>query len=238
MWIVSLAVSPISDYLINRGLISVWTGRRLFNSLGHWVPAIALIILPFLRDPTQAIVMLTIAVGMNGFTYCGYMVNHMDLSPNFAGKYSSQIEFGFRWNKMLEGNSWKLWNCLNKGSLMGLTNSLANIMSILGPITVGAILSDGEHIPIDVGWNVITNYNRTFNLQLHFRRLLIDFDRGCFELIWFDFTGEIGRMENRVLYRSCVLLQRQFVICDIRQKRNSTMERCRRSIPTKCPEIR
>lgn len=118
MWIVSLAVSPISDYLINRGLISVWTGRRLFNSLGHWIPGLSLIILPFLSDSTQAIAMLTIAVGMNGCTYVGYMVNHMDLSPNFAG------------------------------SLMGLTNSIANIMSILGPITVGVILSDDEDVNV------------------------------------------------------------------------------------------
>lgn len=118
MWIISLAVSPISDYLINRGYMSVWNGRRLFNSIGHWLPGIALIILPFLRDPVQAIAMLTISVGLNGATYCGYMCNHMDLSPNFAG------------------------------SLMGLTNSLANIMSILGPITIGAILSDSEDIEV------------------------------------------------------------------------------------------
>lgn len=121
MWLVSLAVSPISDYLINSECIGVASGRKLFNSIGHWVPALTLVILPFLRDSTQAIAMLTIAIGMNGFTYCGYMVNHMDLSPNFAG------------------------------SLMGLTNTLANIMSILGPITVGIILSeDDENTSIDV----------------------------------------------------------------------------------------
>lgn len=118
MWIISLTVSPISDYLINRGYMSVWNGRRLFNSIGHWLPGIALIILPFLRDPVHAIAMLTIAVGMNGATNCGYICNHMDLSPNFAG------------------------------SLMGLTNSLANIMSILGPITIGAILSESEDIEV------------------------------------------------------------------------------------------
>lgn len=85
MWFVSVAVSPINDFLINRGYIGVATGRKLFNSFGHWIPALTLCILPFLRDPTSAIAMLTIAIGMNGFTYCGYMVNHMDLSPNFAG---------------------------------------------------------------------------------------------------------------------------------------------------------
>lgn len=118
MWLISLAVSPISDYLINRGHISIANGRKLFNSFGLWMPALTLVILPFLRDPTSAIAMLTIAIGMNGCTYCGYMVNHMDLSPNFAG------------------------------NLMGLTNTLANSMSILGPITVGLILTDDDDIDV------------------------------------------------------------------------------------------
>lgn len=118
MWIISLAVCPISDVLINRQYISVSTGRKLFNSIGHWVPALTLIVLPFMRGSTEAVVMLTIGIGFNGFTYCGYILNHMDLSPNFAG------------------------------SLMGLTNTLANIMSILGPLTVGYILSDTTDVEV------------------------------------------------------------------------------------------
>lgn len=120
MWLVSLAVCPISDYLINRRYISTTTGRKIFNSFGHWVPGITLLILPFSRNEYEAVALLTIAIGFNGFTYCGYMVNHLDLSPNFAG------------------------------SLMGLTNSLANIMSILGPITVGYILSDSHEIEVSL----------------------------------------------------------------------------------------
>lgn len=118
MWLVSLAVSPISDYVINRGYIGVSTSRKLFNTLGHWMPAVTLIILPFSRDPVQALALLTLAIGLNGCTYCGYMVNHMDLSPNFAG------------------------------NLMGLTNSIANIMSVLGPIAVGLILTDNHDIEV------------------------------------------------------------------------------------------
>lgn len=118
MWLISLAVCPISDFLINRHYISVSTGRKLFNSFGHWVPALTLIALPFMRGPTEAVAMLTIGIGFNGFTYCGYILNHMDLSPNFAG------------------------------ALMGLTNSLANIMSILGPITVGFILTETTDVAV------------------------------------------------------------------------------------------
>lgn len=85
MWIISLLTCPVSDYLINRNIISTRTGRKLFNSIGHWIPAIALIALPFVQDSTPAMILLIIAVGLDGCTYVGYMVNHMDLSPNFAG---------------------------------------------------------------------------------------------------------------------------------------------------------
>lgn len=118
MWIISLVVCPISDLLINRGYIGVAAGRKIFNSIGHWGPALALIILPYLQKEVVAVTVLTIAVGLDGFTYCGYICNHMDLSPNFAG------------------------------SLMGLTNSLANILSILGPTTVGLILTDTKDIDV------------------------------------------------------------------------------------------
>lgn len=130
MWLISLAVSPISDYLINRGYISTRTGRKLFNSLGLWIPAIALVILPYMSQSEWAIFLLTIAVGFNGATYVGYIVNHMDLSPNFAG------------------------------TLMALTNSIANIMSVLGPLSVGHILSNNNSI--DVRIDLTANFQFLF----------------------------------------------------------------------------
>lgn len=120
MWFLSLCMSPISDYVINRGYISVRFGRKLFNSIGHWIPMIALILLPFATNAPVAVLLLTLAVGINAATYVGYMVNHMDLAPNFAG------------------------------SLMGLTNSIANIMSILGPLTVGYILTDSTDSQVTI----------------------------------------------------------------------------------------
>lgn len=114
MWTLSLAISPICDYLINRQYMTVHFGRKFFNSVGHWIPMLLFIVLPYATSAKLAVFILTFAVGINASTYVGYMCNHMDLSPNFAG------------------------------SLMGLTNSIANIMSILGPITVGYLLtSDG-----------------------------------------------------------------------------------------------
>ncbi|EDW58765.1 putative inorganic phosphate cotransporter isoform X2 [Drosophila virilis] len=116
MGVLCFVVSPISDLLINRGSITVTTARKLFNSIGQWVPMGCLIGLGYMTadEKTGAIVLLTLAVGINAACFCGYLVNHMDLSPNFAGP------------------------------MMGVTNGLAGVTSIVAPLVVGAILTDEE----------------------------------------------------------------------------------------------
>ncbi|XP_017835937.1 putative inorganic phosphate cotransporter isoform X2 [Drosophila busckii] len=116
MGFLCFVVSPISDLLINRHVLSVTNARKLFNSIGLWVPMACLIGLGYMTadDKINAIVLLTLAVGINAACFCGYLVNHMDLSPNFAGP------------------------------MMGVTNGLAGVTSIIAPLVVGAILSDEE----------------------------------------------------------------------------------------------
>lgn len=60
----------------------------------------------------MAIGLLTLAVGSNAATYLGFQVNHIDLAPNFAG------------------------------TMMGITNGFANIISILAPLVVGFIVTE------------------------------------------------------------------------------------------------
>lgn len=116
MGVLCFVVSPISDLLINRGTISITTARKLFNSIGQWVPMGCLIGLGYMTadEKTGAIVLLTLAVGINAACFCGYLVNHMDLSPNFAGP------------------------------MMGVTNGLAGITSIIAPLIVGVIITEEE----------------------------------------------------------------------------------------------
>lgn len=113
MWILSLVMSEISDFLMNRSYISVGNGRKLFNSIGSWIPVVCLISLSYVpkKNATLAVFLLTAGVGINSGTYVGYMCNHLDLSPNFAG------------------------------TLMGMTNCLANVMSLIGPLFVGFIVT-------------------------------------------------------------------------------------------------
>lgn len=85
LWVLTIVFSPISDYLINSGRISVSVARKLFNSIGHWIPMVTLIALSYTTDTTLAVFLLAIAVGMSAGTNVGFLINHIDLSPNFAG---------------------------------------------------------------------------------------------------------------------------------------------------------
>ncbi|XP_033156125.1 putative inorganic phosphate cotransporter isoform X1 [Drosophila mauritiana] len=116
MGLLCFVVSPISDLLINRGTISITTARKLFNSIGQWGPMACLIGLGYMTadEKTWAILLLTLAVGINAGCSCGYLINHIDLSPNFAGP------------------------------MMGVTNGIAGVTSIIAPLVVGAIVSDEE----------------------------------------------------------------------------------------------
>ncbi|EFA07863.1 putative inorganic phosphate cotransporter [Tribolium castaneum] len=111
LWILSFVFSPLADYLIVHKYLSIGNVRKVFNTIGLIIPAIALVALGFV-DSTQdtlALVLLVVAVGFNAAVFSGFNVNHIDLSPNHAG------------------------------ILMGITNSLSNIFSIVAPLAIKAI---------------------------------------------------------------------------------------------------
>lgn len=113
-WIVSFPISYVSDLCIRKNIVTTQMSRKICNTIGQWTPAIALIGLGYTRQdqPELAISILVIAVSSNIAAFCGHNVNHMDLSPNFAG------------------------------TLMGLTNAIASICSILAPLIAGVIVED------------------------------------------------------------------------------------------------
>lgn len=120
LWCLSFLFSFVADYLNNNKIISTGASRKLFNSIGHYGPMVMLIGLGYVpkENTDTAVILLTLAVGMNAGTYVGYLINHMDLSPNYAGV------------------------------LMGLTNFVSNIVSIIAPLMVGVIVGDDVRIPI------------------------------------------------------------------------------------------
>ncbi|XP_015524856.1 putative inorganic phosphate cotransporter isoform X1 [Neodiprion pinetum] len=114
MWLLSFPFSWFSDYVIRRGWVSRAVSRKVSNSIGHWGPAVALMGLGYAtaEHTVIAVVILVFAVGLNAGSLCGYQINHIDLSPNFAG------------------------------TLMAITNCIANIMSIVAPLICGLIVTD------------------------------------------------------------------------------------------------
>ncbi|XP_076290086.1 putative inorganic phosphate cotransporter isoform X2 [Lasioglossum baleicum] len=113
-WLLSFPTSYVSDLLIKKNVVSVGASRKICNSIGQWIPAIALIGLGYVdKDhPQVAVAILVIAVASNVAVYCGHNVNHMDLSPNFAG------------------------------NLMGITNTVANVCSILAPLIASVVVTE------------------------------------------------------------------------------------------------
>lgn len=115
LWVISLFASPVADFLISRKYLTIGATRNVFNTIGFFVPAAALAAIGFLEpeQKTWAVVMLMISVGVSSFTYSSYMVNHIDLSPKYAG------------------------------SLMGITNGPGMFFSIVAPLAISGIESFG-----------------------------------------------------------------------------------------------
>ncbi|CAG9761899.1 unnamed protein product [Ceutorhynchus assimilis] len=116
LWIMSFMFSFTSDSIINKKMVTIGTSRKIFNTIGLVVPAIALIALGFTRSdqPAQGVILLIVAVSFNSACMSGWGLNHMDLSPNHAG------------------------------TLMGLTNGLSHIAAIIAPLTVQYLVRDEE----------------------------------------------------------------------------------------------
>ncbi|XP_005176567.2 putative inorganic phosphate cotransporter [Musca domestica] len=114
MLLLTFLFGYLADLLHKRQLATTNVSRKLFNTLGQWLPAISLVALGYCDSShlTLAIAFVVLSVGLNSSSFLGFQVNHMDLTPNFASV------------------------------LMGITNSSANVMSILAPLTVGFVVTD------------------------------------------------------------------------------------------------
>lgn len=101
LWHLIIVFSWVSDYIAKHNFMSNTNQRKMWNTIALWGGASTFFCLYFFDTTvTGAMVLLTLAVGLNSGIYTGFLINHLDLSPNFAG------------------------------TLMGITNGLANITSI------------------------------------------------------------------------------------------------------------
>uniref|UniRef100_A0A1B6JQ30 Major facilitator superfamily (MFS) profile domain-containing protein n=1 Tax=Homalodisca liturata TaxID=320908 RepID=A0A1B6JQ30_9HEMI len=108
----TVVFSWIADFINKRDILPISVSRKMWNSIAHWGAAAALMCLSFTSTVTGAVVLLTTSISLNAGIYTGFLQNHLDLAPNFAGL------------------------------LMGITNGFANITAIIGPMITGFIVSD------------------------------------------------------------------------------------------------
>ncbi|XP_074027601.1 putative inorganic phosphate cotransporter isoform X4 [Leptinotarsa decemlineata] len=115
-WVLSIFFSFCSDWLINRKICSVGMTRKFMSMIGSGVPALALIFLAQCdeKDSTIAIISLVLAGGAASASFSGFLVNHLDLSPNHSG------------------------------ILMGLTNHAGIICSAQAPALMHYLVTDEE----------------------------------------------------------------------------------------------
>lgn len=116
-WVLSFVFSGITDFVISHKIASVGIARKVANTIGLVVPAISLLTLGLISNSdeditTTTLALLFVAVGVNSCCFCGFQVNHMDISPMHAG------------------------------TLMGITNGGSNVFSIIAPLLIQFIVSD------------------------------------------------------------------------------------------------
>ncbi|XP_071042877.1 putative inorganic phosphate cotransporter [Parasteatoda tepidariorum] len=106
--------SYIADYLRKSNKLSITFIRKLMNSLGTFIPAIAMVGVTFCGcHPGLIITLLCIAMAFAGFALSGFNVTHVDMCPDFAG------------------------------TSYAITNSVGNTAGIFGPMSVGIFTSSG-----------------------------------------------------------------------------------------------
>ncbi|KAJ1524730.1 hypothetical protein ONE63_009613 [Megalurothrips usitatus] len=114
MWIFSIVVSVVADWMTWTKGVSMTRTRKLLNSIGMFGPALCLVAASYTGCTASLTVgLLSLGVGLMGGTMSGYRINHLDISPRFAG------------------------------ILMSLTNCIANVFALLAPLIAGYII-DGK----------------------------------------------------------------------------------------------
>uniref|UniRef100_A0A0D9XPX4 Major facilitator superfamily (MFS) profile domain-containing protein n=1 Tax=Leersia perrieri TaxID=77586 RepID=A0A0D9XPX4_9ORYZ len=85
MFLFSNIGGVLADHLITRKILSVTKTRKLLNTVGFVISAIALMALPLFRTPSGAIFCSSVSLGFLALGRAGFAVNHMDVAPKFAG---------------------------------------------------------------------------------------------------------------------------------------------------------
>ncbi|KAG7160652.1 Sialin-like 5 [Homarus americanus] len=97
-------------WLLTHKYMTVFTSRRIFSTISLVLPGIVLVIVGYVGcDITLAVALFPVSTAFSGAICSGHLANHLDLAPNFAG------------------------------TILGVSNTLAYMVSICVPVIVGAM---------------------------------------------------------------------------------------------------
>lgn len=114
-WWLGILISMFADWLLARGYLSLGMSYKLFNSIASVIPSLGLLGVAWVGcDRTVAQLMLTIPGAFAGAVYAGNQMNHIALSPKYAG------------------------------TMYGITNAAANMCGFLAPYAVGLLIEGRE----------------------------------------------------------------------------------------------
>lgn len=103
----------LADFIRKRGFMSTRTTRKVFTSLCMLGPAVLLCFIYYCGcDRTSVVIMLTAVMMASGFCLGGFLVNHIDVSSNYAGE------------------------------LMGISNCLAASTGFMAPTVAGSLINN------------------------------------------------------------------------------------------------
>lgn len=108
MWLFSIVLSKTLDKVRAAELITTTSARKIATGIASLIPAVILVAVCYIGCIRWlAVLLMTVAVTAKAGMFSGFLSNHIDIAPNFAG------------------------------TLVALTNTMATIPGIIVPIFVG-----------------------------------------------------------------------------------------------------
>ncbi|XP_066582739.1 sialin [Prorops nasuta] len=112
MSIVVQSSGYLADYLRSKKILTTTQVRKIFNCGAFIFQTVFMIATAFILKPTGAVACITIAVGLGGFAWSGFGVNHLDIAPKHASV------------------------------LMGIGNTIATLPGVVSPVITGYIVQN------------------------------------------------------------------------------------------------
>ncbi|KAL4708184.1 hypothetical protein ACJJTC_005326 [Scirpophaga incertulas] len=95
MWVGGMLSTFIAEKINNKGILKLTTSRKVVQSISSFGIAFGLILLSFMgpENKAYAVAALIFCLTMAGVSSAGFLVNPLDLSPNYAGVMFALLNF-------------------------------------------------------------------------------------------------------------------------------------------------